>query len=71
MNKETLLAQREDVKKQIAEKEEMKERTWAIYNQIIGQIALLRDMLQRTEKQLVELQNKSTEEVKENVENNN
>ena len=41
---------REEIKQAIRKKEELKEQAWMAYQQLVGQIALLRDMLKTEEK---------------------
>ena len=46
--------ERESLIKELQEKEELKERTYAVYQQLIGQIALLRNIVERLDKEKVE-----------------
>ena len=43
MDKESLI-------KQLQEKEELKEKTYAIYQQLVGQVAILRNIIQTYDK---------------------
>ena len=42
---------REDLKKELEEKEALKSKTEMIYHQLVGQISLLRDLLNKCEDQ--------------------